>query len=146
MIFSLLQKGWFEPMAQLVKDDPKIMVMPKVGVIDLDTFEVSIYPLQGKVEVQGFDFFLGQVRTSVRDDYLRSRRTREGPTLVGVKMVDKMVYFLQCFAFWWFVIFFNSIVNLFPIQITASLHVHVLGSFHLWFSNALCRLLYARCL
>ena len=77
----VLRQGWFEPMAQLVKEDSKIMVMPKVGVIDLDTFEVSIYPLQDKVEVQGFDFFLGQVRTSVRDDYLRSRRTREDPLL-----------------------------------------------------------------
>ena len=61
-------------MAQLVRDDPKVMVMPKVGVIDLDTFEVSIYPLQGKVDVQGFDFFLGQTRARIKDDYLRSRR------------------------------------------------------------------------
>lgn len=71
--------GWLEPLVQRIKDDPKVMVFPKMGGINRDTFEITSSKLQDPVFLVTFDFYMAENHVPTKTEYLNSRPHKLSP-------------------------------------------------------------------
>lgn len=71
--------GWLEPLVQRIKDDPKVMVFPKMGGINRDTFEITSSKLQDPVFLVTFDFYMAENHVPTKSEYLNSRPSKLSP-------------------------------------------------------------------
>ncbi|XP_056012812.1 polypeptide N-acetylgalactosaminyltransferase 5-like isoform X1 [Ostrea edulis] len=71
--------GWLEPLLQRIKDDPKVMVFPKMGGINSDNFEIAMSKLEDPVYLVTFDFFMAENHVPTKSEYLNSRPHRLAP-------------------------------------------------------------------
>lgn len=74
-----LAPGWLEPLVQRIKDDPKVMVFPKMGGINRDTFEITSSKLQDPVFLVTFDFYMAENHVPTKSEYLNSRPSKLSP-------------------------------------------------------------------
>jgi hypothetical protein len=71
--------GWLEPLLQRIKDDPKVMVFPKMGGISSNNFEIAMSKLEDPVYLVTFDFFMAENHVPTKSEYLNSRPHRLAP-------------------------------------------------------------------
>ncbi|XP_022328261.2 polypeptide N-acetylgalactosaminyltransferase 5-like isoform X1 [Crassostrea virginica] len=74
-----LAPGWLEPLVQRIKDDPKVMVFPKMGGINSDTFEITSSKLEDPVYLVTFDFYMAENHVPTKSEYLNSRPHKWSP-------------------------------------------------------------------